>query len=258
MFVTRRYALKSDRTGEHESGGSAADRPPLRIVLLTDLHNTFHGKRQRKLIDGVIAENPDLILLAGDFADNDRQIDATLSLLDGVTEHAPVYYVTGNHEYYYGFVETIWAKLKTHGAVILSDGYVELDVNGGKVVLCAADDPGRIKYDPGYDQGAAMARAFGRLGGVIGYKILIAHRPERIAEYLEYPFDLILAGHAHGGQVRIPFLVNGLYSPNQGFLPKYAGGYYEKERMIVSRGLSVYPLFPRVFNPPELVSITIA
>jgi predicted MPP superfamily phosphohydrolase len=70
---------------------------------------------------------------------------------------------------------------------------------------------------------------------------------------------MVLSGHAHGGQVRIPFILNGLYAPHQGFFPKYAGGVYDHENYthIVSRGSSFNPKLPRIFNPPEVVSITI-
>jgi len=92
-----------------------------------------------------------------------------------------------------------------------------------------------------------------------GYKILLSHRPEHIHTYMNYDFDLILSGHSHGGQIRIPWLLNGLYCPNQGFLPKYAGGHYRIDAtdFIVSRGLSFRKTLPRVMNPPEVVVITI-
>lgn len=89
------------------------------------------------------------------------------------------------------------------------------------------------------------------------YRILLCHRPERTDAYAESGFELVLCGHAHGGQVRVPYLVNGLYAPNQGLFPKYAGGCYQLENdvsMIVSRGLCRNEL-PRIFNPPELVIV---
>jgi predicted MPP superfamily phosphohydrolase len=90
------------------------------------------------------------------------------------------------------------------------------------------------------------------------YSILLAHRPEHIDQYLNYGFDLVLSGHSHGGQWRIPFILNGLYAPDQGFFPKYAGGKYEHGSTIhiVGRGLSKNSTrIPRIFNPPELVII---
>jgi predicted MPP superfamily phosphohydrolase len=104
-----------------------------------------------------------------------------------------------------------------------------------------------------------MEIAFRELDEIPLYKILIAHRPEMIKHYKKYSFNLILSGHAHGGQVRIPGIMNGLYAPHQGLFPKYAGGMYKHGNLthIVSRGLSVNPRLPRIFNPPELVIISI-
>jgi len=90
------------------------------------------------------------------------------------------------------------------------------------------------------------------------FTLLLSHRPERIEDYLGYPFDLILSGHAHGGQWRLPGIVNGLYAPNQGLFPKYAGGRYDFEdtAFLVSRGLARESTkIPRVFNRPELVVV---
>lgn len=90
------------------------------------------------------------------------------------------------------------------------------------------------------------------------FNILLAHRPEYIEEYGQYPFDLVLSGHAHGGQWRIPYLMNGLIAPNQGWFPKYAGGLYRHGDMteIVGRGL-LLDWKPRLFNPPEIVVVDI-
>lgn len=88
------------------------------------------------------------------------------------------------------------------------------------------------------------------------YSVLLSHRPDLINEYKKYDFDLILSGHTHGGQVRIPKALNGLYAPNQGFFPKIVGGEYKFRtlRLIVGRGLSK-KVWPRVFNPPEIVTV---
>lgn len=91
------------------------------------------------------------------------------------------------------------------------------------------------------------------------FKILLAHRPELIEIYKKSHFDLVLSGHAHGGQVRIPFILNGLFAPDQGWFPEYVGGVYKHDSLthIVSRGVSYNPLLPRIFNPPEVVVIEI-
>ena len=117
----------------------------------------------------------------------------------------------------------------------------------------------KIYETPDYNQGVSMEKAFRELDGISLYKILIAHRPENIETYKKYSFDLVLSGHTHGGQIRIPGIVNGLYAPNQGIFPKYAGGFYIHGHLthIISRGLSKKFMLPRPGNPPELVIITI-
>jgi predicted MPP superfamily phosphohydrolase len=103
-----------------------------------------------------------------------------------------------------------------------------------------------------------MEKTFRELDEIPAYKILIAHRPELIEKYRKYSFDLILSGHTHGGQVRL-LLINGLYAPHQGIFPKYGGGKYKHGNVthIISRGLSVLPKYPRIFNPPEFVIIVV-
>jgi predicted MPP superfamily phosphohydrolase len=232
------------------------------IVLIADLHSTIYGEEQRTLIEMITAQKPDLILLAGDIVDDKRPMTGTTLLLDGIRNLAPIYYVTGNHEYMSrrSFnIDDIRQTLESFGVVILSDTYTQIDIRGNAVIIAGVEDPKKKKYEtPSYDQSLAMEKAFRELDKIGGYKILVAHRPERIKIYAEYPFDLVVSGHAHGGQIRIPHVFNGLYAPDQGLFPRYAGGIYTHGTMthIVSRGLSVgRPLFPRIGNSPELVVI---
>jgi predicted MPP superfamily phosphohydrolase len=128
------------------------------------------------------------------------------------------------------------------------------------MIIAGIEDPYKKLYeDPEYNQKESMKEAFADLDETHLYKILLAHRPENIEYYKNYSFDLILSGHTHGGQVRLPFIMNGLYAPNQGFFPKYAGGIYNHGTLhhIISRGISVNPLLPRIFNPPELVVVIV-
>ena len=241
---------------------------PLTIILITDLHSTIHGAGQAPLLRAIQERKPDLILLAGDIIDDEEPVQGARLLLAGIKDLAPVYYVSGNHEYWSPDVPAVWAELRSFGARILSDEYERLTIKGNPVIIAGVEDPHKVLAAPWYQPDEAMRRAFAGLEaeGEGVYKILLAHRPERIARYKQYPFDLVVSGHTHGGQVRIPFLLNGLYAPNQGLFPKYAGGLYTHKSAdphkpplfhIVSRGLSINPRLPRIFNPPELVSITI-
>jgi predicted MPP superfamily phosphohydrolase len=256
-FRTVSYTLETDRF----KPGAA-----LVIILITDLHSTVHGANQEPLIQAVRERKPDLIFLAGDIIDDKAPVQGARLLLAGIKGLAPVYYVSGNHEYWSPDVPAVWAELRSFGVRILSDEYERLTIRGSALIIAGVEDPDKALAAPRYDPDKAMGEAFAGLEaeGPQAYKILLAHRPERIARYKQYPFDLVVSGHTHGGQVRIPFLLNGLYAPNQGLFPRYAGGLYTHTDTrkpplfhIISRGLSINPRLPRIFNPPELVHIRI-
>jgi predicted MPP superfamily phosphohydrolase len=155
------------------------------------------------------------------------------------------------------------ARLEECGIRRLSGEAVSVEANGGAVDLCGVDDPDAWGNDRGYQEHAdgsfreqlAQAAAQADDGG---YTILLTHRPEMLELYARFDFDLVLAGHAHGGQWRIPGLLNGLYAPNQGLFPACAGGMYQRDGtvMIVSRGLARESTrVPRFYNRPELVIV---
>jgi predicted MPP superfamily phosphohydrolase len=229
------------------------------IVLIADLHCSIYGKNQNKLIEKIKGQNPDLILLAGDIMDQKRLRHGAELFLAGIKDIAPAYYVFGNHEYKKGAVEKTKAMIKDYGITILDASYIRINVKGMPILIAGIEDPDKVLYVKRYSERKSMISAFNSLADIEDYKILIAHRPERIEKYLKYDFDLIVSGHAHGGQLRIPFILNGLYSPGQGLFPKYAGGLYKHGKVIhiVSRGVSFRTLLPRVFNPPEVVCIKI-
>jgi predicted MPP superfamily phosphohydrolase len=235
----------------------------LSIVLVTDLHSEIYGndKTQTPLLERITGAAPDLIVLGGDIYDDVLPDIGTRLLLAGLREvlpDTPVFYVTGNHEYDGNKVDAILKELPEFGVTALLDDYALVELKGIPVVVAGVDDPNRMLRDPFYDPAFADG-PFKKAADVsAACKILVCHRPELAKGYLEYGFDLILSGHTHGGQVRLPPLLNGLYAPGQGLFPKYAGGVYQLENavLIVSRGLSTRrPLFPRIFNPPELVVI---
>jgi len=236
------------------------ERKGVIIALITDLHSTIYGKNQSILVNKIRDVNPDLIMLCGDIFDDIVPMAGTKLLLSGISGVAPVFYVTGNHEYMSRNIGKIRETLISYGVVVLSDAYTVIEINNNEIIIAGIEDPYKRRYETrNYDQNDSMERAFRELDEIKLYKILLAHRPERIEIYKKYSFDLVLSGHAHGGQVRIPNVLNGLYAPHQGFFPKYAGGLYTHGNLthIVSRGLSVNPLLPRIFNPPELVIVII-
>ncbi len=238
---------------------------PVRIALVTDLHACAYGRGQRKLLDAVEEQAPDLILLGGDIFDDKLPDEKAAVFLREVSRKYPCFYVTGNHEYWSGetaFQEKM-ACLEEYGIRRLCGEAVSVEVGSAAVDLCGVDDPdawgnsrGYTEYEDGsFREQLARAASQAENGR---YTILLTHRPEQLELYASFGFDLVLAGHAHGGQWRIPGILNGLYAPDQGLFPPYAGGRYELDGtvMIVSRGLARESTrVPRFYDRPELVIV---
>jgi predicted MPP superfamily phosphohydrolase len=234
---------------------------PIRAVLLSDLHNHIYGEAQQPLIRQIKDLKPDVIFLAGDMADDMVPLAGLTLLLAGIAGLAPCYYVAGNHDYWSGQIDEIKRAVASYGMTVLEGQTVSAFLKGQQFNISGLDDPVIAPTREGEGRAAAYRRALEAFANLDTekYNILVAHRPEFIEDYRRLGLDLVLSGHAHGGQVRIPFLLNGLYAPNQGFFPKYAGGLYDVggTKLLVSRGLSYNPALPRVFNPPEVVLLEI-
>ncbi len=238
----------------------------IRIALITDLHSTFYGENQKKLVAKIDSCSPDLILLAGDIADDEVPHDGTKALLSVIGKKYPCYYVTGNHEFWTKEIDAVKEMIASYGVHVLCGETATVKIGSQTVTLAGVDDPvGLYSDDEAYLPKTEAPRKWkeqldfvNRENSGENFSILLSHRPEQAELYSKSGFDLVVSGHAHGGQVKIPFLVNGVYAPNQGFFPKYAGGMYDlgETDMIVSRGLCVDNK-PRVFNPPELVFINV-
>ena len=234
-LVVRRYTVESDKLTER-----------VRLAVVSDLHSCAYGEGQKELLDSVAAEEPDLVLLPGDIVDDVLPEDNAWTVLGALAERWPCCYVTGNHEWWSGEAERICQEIEALGIHVLRGESVSITVKGQTITVFGIDDP-----DSGEGQFSKVSGTNGE-----GYTILLAHRPEKIDDYLSGPFDLIVSGHAHGGQWRLPGLINGLYAPNQGLFPQYAGGRYDfgAQVFLVSRGLARESTrIPRLFNPPELV-----
>jgi len=230
-------------------------KTPLRLALITDLHGCRYGQGQKELLAALAEQQPDLICLSGDIIDDKNSPEGAWELLSAIGEEYPCYYASGNHEFRTEQIELLKEKIRSYGVEVLEGAGKFAEIKGQRLYIAGVDDPSAFAegYLPGSWQAQLDAAAAG-LGEE--YSILLSHRPERTAAYESSGFDLVLSGHAHGGQVRIPGLVNGLYAPHQGPFPKYAGGQYPlgETSLVVSRGLCKSWL-PRVFNRPELVII---
>ncbi|HEX2944438.1 MAG TPA: metallophosphoesterase [Clostridia bacterium] len=249
-LVVRSYTVRSDKL-EPESS--------VRAVLITDLHSHIYGENQRDLLTLIDRQKPDIILLAGDIADDVEPFEGAQLFFAGVSKIAPAYYVSGNHDIYLDNAASVKRTIRSFGISVLESSFEKIKIRDNTLIVAGVDDPDIERYDWGFDWEDSMVKAFSGLDREQGYKILVAHRPELIDIYGRFDFDLIVSGHAHGGQARIPFLVNGLYSPGEGWFPKHAGGAYKYGNLtrVVSRGLSNNFRLPRVFNPPEIVVIDI-
>ncbi|MCQ4725063.1 metallophosphoesterase [Anaerotignum faecicola] len=230
----------------------------LKIVHISDLHNAEFGHANSSLLEKISSENPDIIAVTGDIIDSRRtNTDIAVEFTSKACEIAPVYYVTGNHEARIPEYASFEAELINAGANVLRNNNILFEFNGVQINLIGADDPSfsdRTESDE-----KILDNYLNSLSSDSGqYKILLSHRPELFETYVKNRMDIVLCGHAHGGQFRIPF-IGGVIAPNQGFFPKYTSGVYTSgnTNMVVSRGLgnSIIPF--RINNPPEIVVITI-
>ena len=233
----------------------------IRIAYLSDLHSCNYGENAQTLVSAIERQRPDLILLGGDIFDDVLPDDNTEALLRQIGGRYPCYYVTGNHEYWSG-TEAFARKmriLEENHVTRLNNEAATVTVQGVQINICGVNDPEAAKIGERFSFNEALG-SIAQVSANRNFTLLISHRPERIDDYAKYPFDLVLAGHAHGGQWRIPHLINGVYAPNQGVFPKYAGGMYMRgdTRMIVGRGLARESTrIPRFYNRPELAIIDI-
>ena len=230
---------------------------PVRFALVTDLHSCYYGKDQSQLIRMIDKEKPDAILLSGDIFDDRLGQKNARIFIEGVADRYPCFYVTGNHEFWSKKEDEVKEFLASKGVTVLEGNARNISINGNDIDICGVDDPTYMtesEWEERLDGADKESNSE-------NYRILLSHRPEKVEAYKKYDFDLILCGHAHGGQWRIPFTKRGVAAPNQGLLPAYVDGLYELDNgseMIVSRGLARERMpYPRFFNHPEVVIIDI-
>lgn len=228
-----------------------------RIIQLSDFHNTTSKKLTNQLVEEITKEEPNIIVITGDLIDSRRtNVDVVINFLGKIKDIAPIYYVSGNHESRISEYETLKKEMNDLGINLLDNEVIEIQKKDDIINLIGIDDPNfsntievddceiiedqikSINYDENF------------------YTILLSHRPEAFKTYVNENINLIFSGHAHGGQIRLPF-IGGIFVPNQGFFPKYTSGKYEEKNttMIVSRGIG-NSLFPfRINNRPELIVV---
>ncbi|MGL5345972.1 MAG: metallophosphoesterase [Peptostreptococcaceae bacterium] len=225
-----------------------------KILQVSDLHNKRFGKGQRRLVELTKEIGPDVIVITGDVIDSRRtNVNKALEYADKAVEIAPVYFVPGNHESRVDEYLQLKEGLVKSGVKILDNKSEDIFINDERISLIGMND---LTLFDSENIKQSYERVLNNLVNESGdgLKVLLSHRPELLNVYTRQGLDLVFTGHAHGGQIRLPF-INGLFAPGQGILPKYTSGVYKqgKTNMIVSRGLG-NSLFPfRVFNRPELI-----
>lgn len=247
-----------------------------KIVQVSDLHNARFGKDQRKLISAINSARPDMIAITGDLFHTAHR-DNAYSFLEQASKIAPCYYVSGNHEQRFAdYFISIKPELERLGARVLDDERVTVNKNGASISVIGLSDPtfrGTVPPE------LLTEEKLSRLGRPKNseFSILLSHRPELFHVYARNNVSLTLTGHAHGGQVRIPFVHRGLFAVHQGWLPEYTEGIFVEDHtnmssfraktarketitlpddcsvMVVSRSLGNSTYYPKINDPPELV-----
>lgn len=229
------------------------------IVQISDFHNEQFGENQQKILRKVSECKPDIIAITGDFIDCRRtNVEAAMEFAGGAVKIAPVYYVPGNHEHWARREYELLCEKMEEAGVHLMDGVKEEIFYAGEKLICmGVKDPDfyNVKGIEGEKEVIeSQIEMFDYSED--NFTILLSHRPEVFDLYSKRQLDMVLTGHAHGGQFRVPF-IGGIAAPNQGLFPKYDAGMFVENRthMIVSRGIgnSIIPL--RFNNPPEIVVV---
>lgn len=231
------------------------------VVHVSDLHNKDYKERLSGTIEKV---DPDIIVITGDLIDAQKtRVDIAMEFIGQIKKIAPVYLVSGNHEQSSGIYDVLKEQLEGMEVRVIDNSYLTLKRGGFEIGILGIADPSAAKRQGKRPAENSSRYIKSRLEELLvdvytDFNILLSHRPEHFRIYKEMGIDLVFSGHAHGGQIRVPF-VGGLVAPNQGLFPKYTEGVHSEgaTSMVVSRGLgnSVFPL--RIFNRPELVVVNI-
>ena len=241
------------------------DMNNLKIVHLSDLHSKSYKNR---LYEKVRKLSPDMIVVTGDLIDDDgRNIDEMISLMKRFAKLCKTVYILGNHDHRLDTTPENIAKLMKADADVLINEIKDYEINDSKISILGLDEDQASNADykkrkEGKFTYKDNSKHFELLKQKDGFKICLTHYPENFVaigtnSYNQYDFDLMLCGHAHGGQFRLPF-IGGLFSPGQGLFPKFCSGEFgTRPKMIVSRGLgnSRFPF--RLFNFPQIIVVNI-
>jgi len=227
-----------------------------RIAVLSDIHCVVFGDDNERLIAKVKATRPDIIAITGDLIDGyghietETKLEITRTLIDALTPIAPVYYITGNHDWDSGLIRPLFTLLEECGVHILRNKHTLLESGGSTIILAGVDDPnGPADMIKPHEFIKRVSEAEGG-----DFLIVLEHRNIHLPLYSVLGVDLVISGHAHGGIIRLPF-TDGLIGQQRDWFPQYTSGVYSisETNMVVSRGLGNHTGIPRIFNNPQLV-----
>ncbi|MBE6148538.1 MAG: metallophosphoesterase [Firmicutes bacterium] len=230
-----------------------------KIAHISDFHNTKYGKLKKQILKSLRNNKPDILVITGDFIDSRRtNMEISLDFIKNV-KNIPIYYVAGNHESRIDEYLVFKEKLKNLGVIVLENEKIQLTKNTETINLIGLQDP---SFDTGENNSEEMRKIINswllEYSTEDNFDILLLHRPELFEVYVENNVDLVFTGHAHGGQIVIPF-IGPVIAPNQGFFPKLTSGVHKKNNtnLVISRGIgnSLCPI--RVNNNPELIYVTL-
>ncbi|MGL5915014.1 MAG: metallophosphoesterase [Culicoidibacterales bacterium] len=248
MLVTSSYSYTNEQIPQAFYGFT--------IVQLSDLHNHDFGKRENRLVAKVKKLQPDAIVFTGDIIDSYKtDAKTTLELIDQLGEFSPLYYVVGNHEARIPEYAEFELALIERGVEVLRNEMSVVTLGTETIAFLGLDDP--VFFTSDEFMRTTLADLQQQAGEA--FPILLTHRPEYLAMYEYQQVPLVLVGHAHGGQVRLPF-TEGVFAPGQGLWPQLTSGVHTQAEttMVISRGLgnSAFPI--RVQNQPEIVTVTLS
>lgn len=247
-IVTNEYQLYFENLPDGFDG--------FRIVVLADIHAAVFGENNERLVTKVAEAEPSIIAIAGDFIDSygslslEQQLEVAEALIVSLSPIAPIYYVTGNHEWEGGGIRPLLDMLSERGVNVLRNRFVRLYSGGDSIVLAGTDDPNGPADMIRPDELVSRIRN----AEDDSFIVMLEHRNNNLTLYSGLGVDLVLSGHSHGGYIRLPFL-GGVFGQQRDLFPPYTAGEFSRgdTTMLVSRGIGSHIGIPRFLNNPQVL-----
>lgn len=262
LLLVYGYLSNGMLTVEHYPLTVWGEGEPVKVVMLADLHGSMFGSDNRRLIQRIQREAPDIICMAGDMTvKNGKGTDSCLALCRELLQICPVFYAPGNHEIRMECYEQFIDELKKAGVVWLDNAHRDLVVRSRRIRVYGLNLEEELyhKFWRKTEFDSSGMESYLGAAGKEYFNLLLAHNPEYFKEYQEWGADLVLSGHVHGGIARLP-LFGGVIAPSLQLFPAYDAGLFQrgKSRMVLTRGLGTHHIRLRFFNTPEISVINLS